>query len=119
MDRSISSAQLIGRYLIAYVAWAVLAAAGFWLLFQIRSNILDILTLTLENPDTARDSWVARAIDRWYILLAGAVWIFCVMLLEGYLRNSVSKDLLFKRLARVVLFLVLIAAGSLGLQALM
>lgn len=104
------------RYLIAYLAWAVVATVGFWLLFQIRINLLDILTLLLEDPNTFRDSWITRAIDRWFIMVMGAMWVFCVTLLEGYFRNSVAKQLMVHRIGRVFLILGLLTGISLLLQ---
>jgi len=104
------------RYLIAYLIWALVAVIGFWLLFQIRVNLLDILTILLEDPDTYRDSWITRAIDRWFIMIAGAAWVFCVTLLESYFRNSVEKQSMIYRIGRTFLALGVLTALSLLLQ---
>lgn len=107
------------QYLSVYLAWIVLAVIGFWLLFQIRGNLLDILTIFLEDSTTSRDSWITRAIDRWFIMLMGAVWVFCVTLLEGYFRNSVERELMIPRIGRAFLIAGFIAGVSLLLQQLL
>ena len=110
--------NLVLRYLLAYLAWIVVGIVGFWLLFQIRTNLLDVLTFALEDPDTMRDTWMARGIDRWFIVLMGAIWVFCIALLEGYFRNGVAKQILMQRLRRVSIIMGSVAAVSFGLRML-
>lgn len=106
----------VGLYLAVYLAWVVVAIVGFWLIFQLRTNLLDVLAYTIEDPDSARDGWIARAIDRWFIMFAGGVWVFCVALLEGYFRNGILRQTLIDRLRKVVLIVVFVTVASLGLQ---
>ena len=103
---------------MAYAAWIALAIIGFWLIFRLRMNLLDLLTFILEDPDTAKDAWIARAIDRWFIMVAGAAWVFCITLIEGYFRNSIPQNRLAVRLTRAGLVVAVIIAISYGLQAL-
>lgn len=104
------------KYLFVYLAWIALAVLGFWLLFQIRTNLLDIMTIVLEDPDTMRDTWILRGIDRWFIMIAGAIWVFCVTLLEGYFRNSVERQQITARLGRAFLIVGGVTGASLLLQ---
>ncbi len=104
------------QYIFVYLAWIALAIIGFWLILQIRGNLLDLLTIVLEDPDTYQDSWTTRAVDRWFLLFMGAVWVFCITLLESYFRASVQKKQIVARTGRVFLTVGVIAAISILLR---
>ncbi|MEM7126911.1 MAG: hypothetical protein AAF702_11325 [Chloroflexota bacterium] len=111
-----NSILLTGRYLLAYLAWVLLTIVGFWLIFRLHENLLGILTFFLEDPNTMRDTWITRAIERWFIMLMGGLWVFCIVLLEGYFRHSIPQNLLLNRLRRTVIIVAIITAISFGLQ---
>lgn len=104
------------QYVFVYLAWIVLGIVGFWLVFQLRTNLLEIMALLFEDPDSFQDSWTMRGIDRWFVVLMGAAWVFCITLLEGYFRASVEKQLIVPRIGRVFLTLGLITGFSFLLQ---
>jgi len=100
------------RYLYCYIAWIILSALGFLLIFQVREGLLAITMALRLNP------WAPQAIDRWSIYIMGMIWVFAVFSLEGYLKTSTKKYRLWATVGRIFFILGLIAAISFGLTIL-
>lgn len=75
-----------------YVAWVIaiaLSGVGFWLLRSAISQWYIVLSL----PPNAH-----KAIDRSLLLFGGALWVFMIFYIEGYLRQGIKRHNLGHRL---------------------
>ena len=95
------------RHVVHYVLWLVSCALGLWLIFLLRWNLNDALFLRV-NP------WHLRAYDRWSIYVMGIVWIVCIFLIEGYLRQSLRSGRLHIAAGWIFSVLIGLIALSLG-----
>lgn len=100
-------------YVACYLWWIALSALGLWLLFQVRTNLVDFAIWLQLNP------WVPRTVDRFAIYLLGLLWLGGVIGLEGYLRRGVEQEQLWVRVGRILVMLLIIGAISYGLQLLL
>ncbi|MCD6290005.1 MAG: hypothetical protein J7M34_05825 [Anaerolineae bacterium] len=96
-------------YLACYAIWAVLSIVGLWITIRL-PLIIDIIASPILNH------WVLSAIDRFGIFLFGLIWLGCVVGLEGYLRHSLEKGLLWQRSLRFFLLEVAIVLVFFALQ---
>jgi hypothetical protein len=96
--------QLLPLYLACYAMWLALSALGVWLIFAVRSVLVDLAFLFRFNP------WVVRAIDNFAIVTLGLIWLVGIMFLENSLRQGVAKHRLWGRAARAFVF-VAVALG--------
>jgi hypothetical protein len=101
------------RYIICYVAWFGVTAAGLWIMLQLRINLLDISLAVNVNP------WAMAAVDKFGILLLGLVWLVAVFAAEAYLRQGVERNQLWRRIGRVAGIAAILLGVSYGLQWLM
>ncbi len=99
------------RYTACYLIWFLISAIGLWLLFLIRSNLVEDILFLRVNP------WQLRALDRWFIFAMGALWIFVIFLLEGYLRKGVEQGKLLIRSGRILLVQLTLIALSFLIRA--
>lgn len=97
---------LVSQYIICYVLWLLICGIGLWLIFLIRTNLVeDVFFMRL-------DPWQLSAIDRWAIYGFGALWIFSIFLIEGYLRRAVEQGRLFIVAGRILLIQLALVALS-------
>ena len=82
-------------YALAFLAWAALSAASAWALLAVRSVIGPLtLAIGIRDPAALQRPWEigARAgtFDRIALVVVGVVWLVYILLLEEYLRSSIS-----------------------------
>ena len=82
-------------YLLAYLLW-VGAIGLIGLDFVLLRSVISQWYIVLDLPPSAH-----KAVDRFYIFLAGALWIFLIFFIEGYFRDGVAKATLKSRLKLV------------------
>jgi hypothetical protein len=83
-------------YALAFLAWAALSAASAWALLAVRSVIGPLtLAIGVRDPAALQRPWEigARAgtFDRIALVAVGLVWLVTILLLEEYLRSSISE----------------------------
>jgi len=100
-------------YLACYALWLALSALGGWLLFETRAAVFDLALWLRLNP------WQVRAVDQFYFVTAGLVWLVGILLLEYYLRQGVVKNRLWGRVARVFVFEAVALGIAYGVQLLL
>lgn len=111
--KTVSSTPQWLLYIICYIAWFAIAAAGVWLLLQLRLNLIDISMAIDVGP------WALGAIDKFGIVLLGLAWVVGVFAAEGYLRKGVELGQLWPRLGRVAGIEAGLLVASYGLQWIM
>jgi hypothetical protein len=82
-------------YALALLAWVALSAASALTLLAVRSVIGPLtLAIGIKNPANQQRLWEiggrAGAFDRIALVAVGVVWLVYVLLLEEYLRASIS-----------------------------
>jgi len=102
---------LILLYLAYFIGWLMTSALGFWILLQLRINLLDIFVALNLNR------WAMGAVDKFGIVILGLGWLIAVVLAEYWLRGGVKRNRLWPRLLRLLGIEVLLLAASYGLQA--
>jgi hypothetical protein len=82
----------IFHYLLAYLLWfgAILLIGFDFLLLR---SVISQWYIVLNFPANAH-----KAVDRFYLFVAGAIWIFLIFLIEGFFRDGVFKQDLSSRL---------------------
>jgi hypothetical protein len=105
--------QQLSSYLLCYVLWAGLSALSFWILLQLRINLLDLSVFFRLGP------WAIGAVDKFAILLLGLFWLGSILGVESYLRQGVERRAVWRRAARVFLVQLVILGGSYLLQILL
>lgn len=101
---------LVLLYLAYFVGWLIVSGLAFWILLQLRINLLDIFVALDLNR------WAMGAVDKFGIVIIGLGWLVVVLVTEHWLRQSVMRNRLWPRLARLIGLEVLILALSYGLQ---
>lgn len=101
---------LVLLYLAYFVGWLIVSALSFWILLQLRVNLLDIFVALELNR------WAMGAVDKFGIVILGLGWLIVALITEHLLRQSVMRNRLWPRLARMIGLEVLILAFSYGLQ---
>jgi hypothetical protein len=109
-DSSQNSRQLMPLYLACYVLWLGLSALGVWLIFALRSALIDLAFVLRLNP------WQVRAVDNFGFVTLGLIWLVGTLLLEHRLRQAVVKNQLWKRAAYVGLAEVIVLGLCYGLR---
>lgn len=97
-------------YLVYFVGWLIVSALAFWILLQLRVNLLDLFVALGLDP------WAMSAVDKFGTVIFGLGWLVAVLIAEMWLRRGVAKNRLWSRLARLFGLEVLILALSYGLQ---
>ncbi|MEZ4637936.1 MAG: hypothetical protein R2873_18060 [Caldilineaceae bacterium] len=110
-DASPSTWILAFRYIACYLIWFLICGVALWLLFLFRTNLVEDILFLRVNP------WQLRTLDKWFIYVAGAVWIVAVFLLEGYLRKGVEQGKLLIRAGRILAIQLALVALSYLIQA--
>lgn len=75
----------VAQYIFAYILWIGFCALSFWIIWLVRTNLIEDIFFMHVNP------WQLRALDRWSVWVMGAGWIVAIFLAEGYLRTAVEK----------------------------
>ena len=101
---------IVLKYFVCYLSWILLGVVGFWLIFQLRANLVEDVLFMRVNP------WQLRAIDLFFMTGLGAAWLFAVMWSEGYLRNSIEEGRLSIRIGRLLLIELALIALSFGIH---
>ena len=104
--------RLIGLYVICYVVWIAVCAAGLWLLFQTVKLVISLSLYFQFNP------WQVRAMDKWGVFVIGLAYFAAAFALEGYFRNSVASGLLWQRITRSLVVLAVLTVLIVGLRQL-
>lgn len=93
--------QTFISYCVAYSLWFVaILLTGFGIL--VMRTAITQWYIVLEWLPTG-----LRAIDRLFIYIAGAVWVFLIFYLEGYLRAGAANGELTVRARRVYIWIAL------------
>ena len=94
--------QIWIRHLLAYLAWAAVLALGIWVLLLSRDAVLGVVaTLTADTPSVVARTWRLTAVERFYVIAAGLVWLAMMVAVEFYFRNGIHHGQLRQRFARV------------------
>ena len=101
---------LILLYLACFIGWLIASALGFWILLQLRVNLLDIFVALDLNR------WAMGAVDKFGVVILGLGWLIAVLIGEMWLRGGIASNRLSSRLFRLLGIEVLILAVSYGLQ---
>ena len=112
-NSSQKSRQLLPLYVACYALWLALSALGVWLIFAVRPVLFGLAVQLRLNP------WQVRALDNFGTVTLGLIWLVGMLLLENYLRQGVVKNRLWRRAARVFLWLAVALGLCYGLQVLL
>jgi hypothetical protein len=104
--------QLLPLYLACYAIWLALSALGVWLIFAVRPVLFGLAVRLRFNP------WQVQALDNFSVVTMGLLWLVGILLLEHSLRQGVEKNRLWRRAARVFVFMAAALGLCYGLQAL-
>jgi hypothetical protein len=96
--------QKILAVAIYLLFWLALSATGLWLMFELRTLIVELMILANWNP------WTVRGIDRWSIFVLGLAWFVSILWIDHYLRTAIGKKRLWRNIGRVALAQVGLAA---------
>ncbi len=110
-DVSPSTWILAVRYIACYLIWFLICGLALWLIFLFQTNLVEDILFLRVNP------WQLRTLDKWFIYVAGAVWIVAVFLIEGYLRKGVEQGKLLIRSGRILAVLLAFIALSFLIRA--
>lgn len=83
---------VIATYLIF---WIGLSGIGLWLMFELRSLVVELMILAQLNP------WAVRGFDRLGIYILGLIWFIFLMWNDHYLRTGMGKKQLWRNIGRV------------------
>ncbi len=97
-------------YVACYVIWFALCAVTFWLIVNLRANLLDLVYLTGGRQE------ILGLVDRFGIMLLGVLFIVIILVTEHKLRTGVEKGLLWKRALVAAAILVGVIVVSYILQ---
>ena len=111
-DSSQNPRRTLPLYLAAYALWIGFSAVGVWLIFAVRSVLVDLAFVFRFNP------WQVRAVDNFGVVTLGLVWLVGILLLEHYLRQGVAKNRLWGRARRVFVSEAVALGLCYGVQAL-
>jgi hypothetical protein len=103
--------QLLPLYVACYALWLALSALGVWLIFALRPVLFGLAVRLRLDP------WQVRAVDNFSVVTFGLIWLVGILLLEYSLRQSVVKNRLWGRAARVFAFEAVALGLCYGLQA--
>ncbi len=83
-------------YVVAYGAWLVTSAAGFVDILLFRAAMNQLYVLAHWEPDAF------HFIDRLFLFLIGGVFLFVMILGEGYFVGAVERNDLGRRIVKVL-----------------
>ncbi len=86
-------------YVLVYVMWVLVLALGIWVLLVSRDAIVGVASLVFVQVSSAR-AWRISAVEKYYVLGAGFVWLGLMVFSELYFRNGVRRGRLIPRIAR-------------------
>lgn len=103
------------HYVACYVIWFALCALMFVLIVNLRSNMLDLVSLTGGGRE------MAGLVDRFGIILLGVLFIVVILVMEHKLRTGIEKGLLWKRaiIGAAILVGAIVISNALHFLALM
>ena len=88
-------------YVLVYVMWVVTLALGIWVLLVSRDAIIGVASSIFVEASSAR-RWRISAVEKYFALGAGFVWLALMVFTELYFRNGVDRGQLIPRIARVL-----------------
>ncbi len=95
-------------YVLCYVLYLVAIGLAFLVAFVIWPPAIVALTVALTNS-----MWVHRGVYPFSMVLLGMSWLGLVLTAEGYLRNGLPRQQLWRRFLQLAIPLV--AIGGFGL----
>ncbi len=87
-----------------------LGALGFWLLLQLRINLIDIYAYFQF------DQWSFAAVHNFGFVILAMLWLGYVLLIEEYLRQGAERGQLLSRAIGIFLVVLTLLALSYVLQ---
>lgn len=100
-------------WLLYSVSWIGSSALAFWLMLELRINLIDINNFFGWGP------WILIGLDKFGFLVLGLCWLIGVFVIEIYLRRSESLTMLWRQSLRIFLIVLVTLAISEGLQRLL
>lgn len=97
-------------WLLYLLGWVLTSALAFWLILQMRINLIDLNTVLGWGP------WILIAVDKFGLLLLGLGWLIGVFVIEMYLRTTQTLRLLLQRMLHVFGIVGIALAFSYALQ---
>lgn len=95
MEQKLSLSRIL-KHVVAYGAWLVASAAGFVDILLFRAAMNQLYILAHWEPD-AFHFW-----DRLFLFLIGGVFLFVMILGEGYFVEAVERGDLRRRIVKVL-----------------
>jgi hypothetical protein len=105
-----------------YGLWAGIAAIGVLAAFQLHATLVYVGLWAVENTIMGRIGWntsTIQGLSRFLYLVVGALWLFLVAFLEGYLRDGQQGGRLKGKVLRLLLAIGLLYGLSYGLLVLL
>ena len=102
---------LRSKYLLYFVGWVASSALAVLILLRLRLTVLSA-SFPYVNP------WARAAVDKFGLVVLGLICLGLIIIVEDYLRTSVPRNLLARRLAIVFGIEIAILLATYALQAL-
>ena len=100
---------MIGRFVLAYTAWAATAALAAWAVTSLHGLAMGVYVLLRWGP------WGVAAYQNAVFLVLVIGWLAWVVATEHWLRDAAARAQLRPTLTRVVAPMALLAIVSFGL----
>jgi hypothetical protein len=97
-------------WLLYSLSWISNSALAFWLMLQLRINLIDLNNALGWGP------WILIGVDKFGFLFLGLTWLVSTFTIEIYLRNGRTFTNLLQRSRTVFLITVGGNLASYGLQ---
>lgn len=88
------------RQILVFLAWLLDSILGFWIVVVYRNALLSGLAVYYVGESMPR-AWRARFFDRAFFVIAGLAYLICIFVIDGYLRDGLTRGDVFRRFARV------------------
>lgn len=75
--------------ILGWIVFFVFGAVLGWIFFQGRETVMTATMLL------SRNAYLPRFMDKAYLIVAGIIWLFAWMWLEGYFSHAVEKNRLW------------------------
>ena len=111
-DSAKRSSHRLLQYLACYTLWIGHSALWFWIVLQAR------YTMTVLAVRIGLGRWVIAVANKGGMLLVGMLWLAGIILLEDFLRKSVSNGRLRTRTVRILLYEAIAIGIVFGLRLL-
>jgi hypothetical protein len=99
---------VIGRFALAYAAWAVGIALAFWAVTSLHGLAMGLYVLLRLGP------WGVAAYQNGVFLVLVIAWLAWVVATEHLLRSAASEDRLGRALPRILVPIAALAAVTYG-----